>query len=309
LYVAQLQKNNLQMCALSLIKIMLFSDKDRFFSYTDTSSEISIVMDEETFKEFPEDTLELSPKLYRALEFTSGPSSSAYLVHSMSDPLARAGISIFYISTYETDYTLIAEEDIHRAVDCLRKSFPLLTCNLPNIPHTDRDIQDIVVEDNFTKSAPIFFTRKNAMPNKRKLTVSLNKLVLTSARKHVLPTIGTYIVKFLFFPDKESRFFSYCEANDTISMILDSDEYEKLSEAAGNALGSYNDLWQRISVDDGPLGFDEPGIVDSIANPLARVGVSAFYVSTFETDHLLVRQSQVTTAINTLRNSSFVVNT
>jgi len=307
LRVAQLRKSDLQTCALALIKTILFSNKERFLSYTDTSVEISIVLDEETVKEFPEDTLQFSPKLYRALELTSNSDSHSSLVHSMSDPLARAGISIFYISTYETDYTLIPEEDIHEAIDCLRKSFPQLIIDQQELPTPSHKTSH--VNEDFARSRPISFTKKDDNPKKHKLTVCNDHLVLTSVQKHMLLTVGTYLIKFLFFPEKESRFFSYCETYDTISMILDSDDHEKLKEIAGQSLYSYDDLWQRISVDDGPLGFDESGIVASIVNPLARTGINVFYVSTFETDHLLVRMSDVNTAVSTLRSSAFVVNT
>lgn len=39
---------------------------------------------------------------------------------SLATPLAAAGISIFAIATYETDYILIRDRDLHRAVIALR---------------------------------------------------------------------------------------------------------------------------------------------------------------------------------------------
>jgi hypothetical protein len=40
----------------------------------------------------------------------------------------------------------------------------------------------------------------------------------------------------------------------------------------------------------GPLAFSEIGVVSSLAAPLARAGISVFVVSTFDTDHILVRE-------------------
>ena len=38
----------------------------------------------------------------------------------LTAPLAAAGISIFAISTYDTDYLLVREDDLARAVRALR---------------------------------------------------------------------------------------------------------------------------------------------------------------------------------------------
>lgn len=41
---------------------------------------------------------------------------------SLAQPLAEAGISIFAVSTYETDYILVRENDFEAAVSALRKA-------------------------------------------------------------------------------------------------------------------------------------------------------------------------------------------
>jgi len=38
------------------------------------------------------------------------------IIASLATPLAQAGISIFVVSTYDTDYLLIKEKDLERAV-------------------------------------------------------------------------------------------------------------------------------------------------------------------------------------------------
>jgi hypothetical protein len=40
---------------------------------------------------------------------------------SLTAPLAEAGISVFAISTFDTDYLLVKAEDLGRAVDILRR--------------------------------------------------------------------------------------------------------------------------------------------------------------------------------------------
>jgi len=41
---------------------------------------------------------------------------------SLATPLAGADISIFVISTYDTDYVLVREADVNRAVLALREA-------------------------------------------------------------------------------------------------------------------------------------------------------------------------------------------
>jgi hypothetical protein len=57
----------------------------------------------------------------------------------------------------------------------------------------------------------------------------------------------------------------------------------------------------------GPLDFNLVGILASLAGPLAAASVSVFAVSTFDTDYLFVRESDLHRAIAALRNSGHIV--
>jgi len=270
---------------------------------TDTSQEISIVLDEESIKEFPEGVLKLSKDYYRALELWSSVPQVG-LVHSLSHPLANAGISIFYISTYETDFTLIKEEELDQALTCLKNNLPNLSINNHRITTTTKSTQKPLKLADFSSPIDAQFSKK------LKLAVSANELVLASVQKKILPFIGMSILKLLFFSYSPERFFSYCQTNSNISMILPAKEYESLSETAesiGFSLSSFSDSWNRIVVDEGPLGFDEPGIVDAISSPLSKIDINIYYISTFDTDHLLVKQKDTDRAVQTLTHH-FIIN-
>lgn len=43
----------------------------------------------------------------------------------------------------------------------------------------------------------------------------------------------------------------------------------------------------------GPFAFDETGIVSSVIGPLSGAGIGIFVVSTFDGDHLLIKQADV----------------
>ena len=42
------------------------------------------------------------------------------IMASLSAPLAEAGVSLFAVSTYDTDYVLVREESLERAIGALR---------------------------------------------------------------------------------------------------------------------------------------------------------------------------------------------
>jgi len=50
--------------------------------------------------------------------------------------------------------------------------------------------------------------------------------------------------------------------------------------------------WRAFRV-DGSLGFVSTGVVASFANPLAEAKISIFYISTYETDYLLVKEENL----------------
>lgn len=57
--------------------------------------------------------------------------------------------------------------------------------------------------------------------------------------------------------------------------------------------------WSCLAV-TGPLEFSEVGVLASICVPLAQAGISLFAVSTFNTDHVLVREDELGEAIKVL---------
>jgi hypothetical protein len=84
-------------------------------SITRTSADLSIVCGEERVpKDVP------AVRGWRALEVT-GPLDFALtgVLASLLAPLAEAGVSVFAVSTYPTDYVLVREEALERAIGTL----------------------------------------------------------------------------------------------------------------------------------------------------------------------------------------------
>jgi uncharacterized protein len=96
-------------------------------------------------------------------------------------------------------------------------------------------------------------------------------------------------------PDELFRlpFWSVTYTGDEISIIVPEDSVptDCLSE----------NHWSCLKV-HGPLDFGLTGILASLTSPLAEAGIPVFALSTFETDYLLIKDSDLDKTIAVLRN-------
>jgi uncharacterized protein len=89
-----------------------------FWSATRTEEELSLVV--------PEDFIPPGCRCergWRALK-VAGPLDLTLtgVLKAIADPLARAGISLFALSTYDTDYVLVREIDLDQAITVLSQA-------------------------------------------------------------------------------------------------------------------------------------------------------------------------------------------
>jgi len=89
-----------------------------FVSITRTDAELSIVCPQEAVAAGV-----LAEPGWRCLR-VAGPLGFGMtgVLASLSGPLASSGVSIFVVSTYETDYLMVQERDLERAVDALTRA-------------------------------------------------------------------------------------------------------------------------------------------------------------------------------------------
>ena len=104
-------------------QIPAWIEGDHFFSITKTDDELSIVCSE---NRVPDDIK--AEKNWRAFK-VEGPLdfSLTGILASLANPLAQSSISIFAISTFDTDYLLVKSDKLDEAVKVL-SSF----CNIRN---------------------------------------------------------------------------------------------------------------------------------------------------------------------------------
>ncbi len=88
-----------------------------FCSITRTKTELSIVCPQE---EIPGGVL--VEKDWRAFKLEGDLGlESVGVIAALSQPLADAGISIFNVSTYETNYVLVEDKNLKKAIEVLSK--------------------------------------------------------------------------------------------------------------------------------------------------------------------------------------------
>jgi len=94
-----------------------------FWSITRTSDELSVVLSEEMVPAgWKAETGWRCFKVIGPLDFDLTGSLA-----SLAMPLCEAGVSIFVISTYDTDYLLVREESLEKATQILRESGHVVT--------------------------------------------------------------------------------------------------------------------------------------------------------------------------------------
>jgi hypothetical protein len=101
--------------SLDLLKLC---DRAAFVSITRTHEELSGVCQESSL------AAGVTAQRGRRLLRVKGPLEFALtgILASLAGPLAEVGVSIFSISTYDTDYLLLAEHDLERGIAALERA-------------------------------------------------------------------------------------------------------------------------------------------------------------------------------------------
>ena len=99
-------------------------------------------------------------------------------------------------------------------------------------------------------------------------------------------------------------FCSVTRTADELSIIGATERVPSGASAAG--MTAREDGWRALKL-VGPFAFTEVGVLLRVANPLAAAGVSILPVATFDTDYVLVREAQLTSALDALRAAGHAV--
>lgn len=119
-----------------------------------------------------------------------------------------------------------------------------------------------------------------------KLELQLIDLDLTIVKLASIDDLGGLISK--------ARFFSLTKTDDEVSLVIDT------ACAPSNQFASAG--WNVFKI-IGPLDFSLVGILEKVIHPLSKNDISVFTVSTFDTDYILVKKEQVSSARKILTNN------
>ena len=92
-----------------------------------------------------------------------------------------------------------------------------------------------------------------------------------------------------------------------VSITRTPDELSIICEEANVPRAARAERGYAMLMIEGPLAPDMVGVLLSLIAPLAQVGVSIFAISTFDTDYVLVRASQLDRALDAIRGGGHVV--
>ena len=92
----------------------------------------------------------------------------------------------------------------------------------------------------------------------------------------------------------EGRFWSATRTQDELSLVIPDDQVPKGWQAERG--------WRCFRV-RGKLDFEVTGVLSALSAPLAFAGISIFAVSTFDTDYILVREQDLDSACEVLREN------
>jgi hypothetical protein len=98
--------------------------------------------------------------------------------------------------------------------------------------------------------------------------------------------------------DRGGAFVSVTSTPAEVSIVCPTD--------VAPAAGDREDGWRLLTV-RGPLEFTLTGIMAALAGELAAAGVSLFAISTYDTDHILVKATDLDRAVIALREAGHEV--
>ena len=86
------------------------------------------------------------------------------------------------------------------------------------------------------------------------------------------------------------------------SVTRTADELSLVCDEALVPAGARVESGWRVFALQGPIPFDQTGVIAGLTAPLAAAGIPVFVLSTFDTDYLLVRDGHVDRAREALTN-------
>ncbi|KAL5477573.1 hypothetical protein EMCRGX_G024386 [Ephydatia muelleri] len=300
LYVASVKKEALSELTHSLLQVLLQlfgreveARRNRFFSYTETTTDYSIVADSELILALKSGGagvhVDVADSQWRPLVVEIGALGAldgiSKIAASVIAPLANQNVSVFCLSTNQDDYVLVKEEQLEEALGCLAQRFRLI-CDSEQ-PMDKVRVDSVVKRVNHSDLASKLNVPCPSRPITHPYSSSNTPYTICSVVPKALPCIAGTLLGLMFFRARlaDDAFFSLTIVEEDISIVMDSRQLQRFPD---DALYCSEGVWRLLTIGGGPLGFDECGIVAQVSTPLAQAEISTYYISTFYTDHTLL---------------------
>ncbi|PRP82990.1 GATS-like protein 1 [Planoprotostelium fungivorum] len=266
-----------------------------FLSYTETDEEVSIIVDEDSLARLQQvlrDEAKVAPKCWSALRVYEGASAINIvgLVSHLSAPLYRENLDSVYLSTFLTDLIMVPEEERDVAVKLLEG-----ICKKGEEKMTIHDISSLPPPPMDTKSVNKTVTI-NTLPH---------RLVIAyfDATPQNVETITHSLLRQFFFPPSQERIFSFTSSLGEITLLVNADS---LHTFPSGLLSTNRATWKAIQVQDSGTAFSGAN-VHVFSRILAGAGVSIYYLSTANSDYILVPEESIDDALTALRSRLNIV--
>ena len=94
----------------------------------------------------------------------------------------------------------------------------------------------------------------------------------------------------------KGEFYSITKTSDELSIVCRESNIPNNIKREGD--------WRILKV-EGPLDFSLIGILSSISTLLAKEKISVFVISTYDTDYILIKEKEISKAVNLLLNERY----
>uniref|UniRef100_W5KAR4 Cytosolic arginine sensor for mTORC1 subunit 1 n=1 Tax=Astyanax mexicanus TaxID=7994 RepID=W5KAR4_ASTMX len=196
LRVTSISKSGLQNYTHPLIKLIFLRNRTRckFFSLTETPENYTVVLDEEGFKELhPSEHLQVECSTWLPLNVVSNGNASSSsqavgvtkIAKSVIAPLAEQHVSVFMLSTYQTDFILVREKDLSVVIHTLAEEFSIFR---------EEDGESVPVHSQDACNAHHSTVHPVMIPQ--------NQFCVMSLDPDTLPGIATTLIDVLFYSNR-----------------------------------------------------------------------------------------------------------
>eukprot|EP01134_Creolimax_fragrantissima_P000173 CFRG0173T1 len=215
-------------------------------------------------------------------------------ISSITHPLALVGVTVFYVSTYETDYLFVQKKNVHKAM----RVFKSLGYKVVDRRDQDNEREYLVDVDRHGHDE-LPDLKAEVQHNPRPLFAQNFMVEMACIQNEQSGNISqtlSVLISHMFYrlPD----FFSVSFVDAEVTVVGESNTLSQLPVECLATSSRYHVV--RVGCDGNVgLGFEEAGIVDKYVEPLQDRKVPVYYLCTYLTDFILIDSDDFDSAVET----------